>query len=987
MARRPQKLPTPDDVAAMAEAEAGGTLVASPVASTEKPGAAKPAPEPTTQEAVVQQTETQDPQEETPVPVRRGRGFRKPAPDEPRTADPRERMERPDPRERMERPDPRERMERPDPRDTDPRERPDPRMRPMPQRDEDNAQFSSPIGRFPGIRRSLGGSPNEEMAQPAQIRSVRDHLSKSLTDNERVKAKFKFRQKRPGRNGSQLYAAVGDFQAVGENWKERIAYEVAKSRGPGEYEGIAHTHDGKLIPGEEPWALEITEEEASLAGWVPQTHTQEETNVPIALSGSVAASPSTPTASTVLDEEMKARKEKANIEYLKARCESAKLEKDLARIQSDGAQDGSLGASTTEKPGMSEDTLKKIIDAEKGRVEAENKVLLAEAEARRISLAAEADRKQTAEVARVKSEAAEDRRKSDELLRGLREELTKREETSRTAVIDLQRSFESKLDKLVAEQVSDRREAERDRAAALAATQAAAATERPKAEKQARPEDYANAIAAVLAPLATGLSAIAGPVVTALMAKMSETPQQPDQMKQMTGMADIISKLMPKQEQPKQDAMEMTARTLELVRTALPPPIRPEDIAAAVTAAMGGPRRDEDRPQSQMAFTADLLQMVRQVNEISGPRAPAVVAEPEERPDVFEQMIETKERFERLGIPVSIGQNGEFGRPPEPPKSSVVREVIEGVRDALPAVGAVLAQYNSARQPQVDPELLKAFQLDQMKKRQAAAQARQGRKHQAQPGQQPRQPQRPLPPDQTPVVQRQPQPRPQQPRPQQPATTPAEAAAINQRAGIERQNASAGAPRPANGAPQTPATTQTNRFVPPTYEESANGLPVVAVQRRTKPAPGFVPTEALPRTADPKKAPELPVVNLQARGVVEDTDRPGPFHEEIGPDGLPSAKTWGELSRIAVGAIAANANPDDVAIILLERFPKSAGMVVSIGSSPATMDSVLVSLAGQAGAYAEIVGELASKTRSDPGKTWIASLIKSLMGSPVESIA
>ena len=105
--------------------------------------------------------------------------------------------------------------------------------------------------------------------------------------------------------------------------------------------------------------------------------------------------------------------------------------------------------------------------------------------------------------------------------------------------------------------------------------------------------------------------------------------------------------------------------------------------------------------------------------------------------------------------------------------------------------------------------------------------------------------------------------------------------------------------------------------------------------------------------------------------------------EQLSQDGNPTQKSWGELAGYLCGAINRLDDPDVAALALLERFPKSTAMVQTIGSTGGVdgLDVSLTTLAGSAGPYAGVVGELASKIRSEPGKGWATRLIATLSGS------
>lgn len=864
---------------------------------------------------------------------------------------------------------------------------------------------------FSAPRRTFGPTredQRDERVSPTQIRTIKEQVSKNLSDSERVYAKWKFKAKRPTKTGATLYAQIGDFLQVGDDWKQRIIESIAKTKGPGEYEGYCHTHDGKPIPEEAPWHLEISEEEAASAGWNPNAQEDNVVSQSLALTGSVASTgasgqPAPTKPEDILEEELAAKREKARIELLKHRVEATKIEKELQKVQnSDGPPD--------EKKGMSDEAVKRVIEAEKATAEANHKARLAEIEANNKAERLRLETEHAKAIAGMKSDMDTDRRKAEDALRALADahktqmssieqafenkmkelsnkfEATKRE----TTIDDIQRTFSDKLSK------TEERLAE-------AVKKIAEEKVRPE-EHKARPEEYAAAISNAFAPLLNGIGGILGPIATALIAKANqpppEPPKAPDPIKQFEAMAGAIEKMIPKQaEQPRVDPMEQVTRTLDLVKTVIPqqpPPPAAADIATAVANALAPhmPKRRDERERDPLEFAGQVMSMAQQFSSMRGSQV-----EHASRPDVLEQIADAKEKLESIGIPVHIG-GGVFEKDEEPAQQNMVRDIFDGVKDIMPAVGETVAKYVNSKKPDFDPELIREFQLEQLKKRQATMRRRQQAGMRPAPVQgqqapqplpqqqrpqavQPRPQQRALPPQapqqrqQAPVPQqRQQTPAPQQraPQPQQPAQHAAQL-----QTGAPQQQRQAQAQTQAQAAQQPRPQ---NRFVPKTYEQEEYGLPTVVIPRRPQVKSPEGPKEPVPQRAAAPKPPEV-VDHIPVR-VSGDSQQAQEFVEELDAKGMPTNRTWGELSNYAVTAMGRGDDPESVAITFLEKFPKAAELVMKIGSTGIdNLDSILTSLATEAGPYATTVGQLASAIRSDPGRPWATRLIQTLTGSTI----
>ena len=106
--------------------------------------------------------------------------------------------------------------------------------------------------------------------------------------------------------------------------------------------------------------------------------------------------------------------------------------------------------------------------------------------------------------------------------------------------------------------------------------------------------------------------------------------------------------------------------------------------------------------------------------------------------------------------------------------------------------------------------------------------------------------------------------------------------------------------------------------------------------------------------------------------------------ETLDENGLPTLKSWGELSAYASAAIAKGEDPPVAALHLLEQYPVAAKLVMNVASEMGGVDAIdtmLTNYAAEAGPYADVIGDLASKVRNE-GKGWAGHLILALRGSP-----
>lgn len=94
--------------------------------------------------------------------------------------------------------------------------------------------------------------------------------------------------------------------------------------------------------------------------------------------------------------------------------------------------------------------------------------------------------------------------------------------------------------------------------------------------------------------------------------------------------------------------------------------------------------------------------------------------------------------------------------------------------------------------------------------------------------------------------------------------------------------------------------------------------------------------------------------------------------------GLPNAQQWGELCASLTEAMDKKASPLNVARNLTRLYPTVAELIVTAGT-PEMVDAGLVEAAGEVGqVHGRAVMSLASKLRSDPGKTWAKEMIAEL---------
>jgi hypothetical protein len=910
-------------------------------------------------------------------------------------------------------------------------------------------------------------STRDDPPPPAQVKVIRDQVSKELAEGERVRAKWRFKAKRPSKTGATLYAQIGEFPQIGDDWKTRIITEIGKNKGPGEYEGTLFTYDGKQIPDEPPWHLEISESEALDHGWSKTA--QEEAPVTtaqpmMALTGSTHQ---VTTQQDVLEEELAAKREKARIELLKNRVEATKIEKELSRIQNDDPR-----GSKEDAPAMSKDHLDQLLIAERARLEAEHKAKIVEAEARHGTEIARAEADREKAINSLRSDMIEERRKAEDAAKAIKNDSERKDDQHKAALSSMQQSFDAKLNAL-AEKLTkgDREDAQKS---ALENIQRAfddklnkiAEQVTTKKEQPIRPEEYAAAIAGALSPLLSGLGAVVAPLATAFVAKMTqEPPKGPDPFKQMEALGSIVEKLVPKQVETKQpDQMELMTRTIELVKTAMPqqaPPASPTEVANAVASAIESkfPRRREEPHQDPFQFTAQVMGMAKQFADMT--TRPVEHTESHSA-DPFEAMAETKRKFEDLGIPVQIG-HGIFEEK-EPPQKNAMQDVFAGIKDVLPVVGEVVGKYVAGKQPEYDPELLRQFQVEQLKKKSQAqgkqtpqrqrqrqrplpsgqqqfqpqAQAQQSPQGQAQQAtpqaqrqlQPQRQPQPGVqrfqqPPVQpaTPQTPRTPQPaqqqvapqptqqaaQPQSPQPQRPAPQQTPKPAALATASFAQRVAAAAAAAQGKAPPVAPQPQKAPTAQPPTREQAQdpsrfvplqkalhkdlpNGIPVMDLPQKpnisskmakSEPVPVLIPqrhTSPTKQTSQHHQVVHIPTEIVQSEHKNAANE---PFIEEVDEEGQPTLRTWGELSKFACVSIERREDPNAAAATLLERFPKAAENVLKFGGQFGIdgLDAALTGLAGNAGPYASVVGDLASKIRFDAGRTWATGLIRALSGA------
>jgi hypothetical protein len=464
-----------------------------------------------------------------------------------------------------------------------------------------------------------GDSEDNEETEEAEIvgdaevtANIRDAME-TIPKKQRATMFYKFRQRKPAPNGRTLLRPVGEFSYSGskgdaEEAQAEVCDELAKF-GPGTYIGSPYTMDGKPVKNGTHWKVTITEEEARTVGWRPDGEEERQTAMSPTHQAVQPAEPAKPAAlnGTVLADEndivKEAAREEARIRLLTHKLQTTDLENQLEQKRQQGKKPEQQAAAPAQNA-MNEDSMRKLLEAERARIAAEHRAELAQAEADRRAEIARLEAEREKEVIRLKSESAEERRKAEESLKDLKGELSRKEAEHAAKLADLQRSLEGKFGNEMAqlqaslqrerdkereererekrerekeearkeaerakekereEKEKERLEREREKEEARKEAERAKEKEREEKEKEReraerdrerkerealmraperKPEDTAVAIATALGP-------ILAPLMTALGAKLTQAPPTPppppDPTAQMAAMATALQPIL-----------------------------------------------------------------------------------------------------------------------------------------------------------------------------------------------------------------------------------------------------------------------------------------------------------------------------------------------------------------------------------------------------------------------------------------------------------
>jgi hypothetical protein len=869
------------------------------------------------------------------------------------------------------------------------------------------------------------------------VSSTQDNLLRVLDkipENERAKLKFKFNVKKPNPKGGIYKNACGEFIAFGEDWQTKIKTTIGQLKGPGEYEGIPYDHTNKQIDGAEPWTFEIGEDQAREWGWQGQTDedkktSEDATRAAAALATSAPAGRqgvlvAVPQAAAPAVDPVEAVKKEA--EVTRAQIELEKAKQDLERTKKAILAQQSDVTPKKAEASESETFSKQLLDAERARIKAEEEAkgarAVADKEAELLRQKADNDKK----IAELKTEAAEAKSKADAALTELKGSLERREA-----------EFARKFDELKAAMTTDRES--RDR-------------ERDRETKKPNYAEIAAAVGAALGPLASAFA----PLAAALQSKLMEPAAKPEKTESpaamISAMAEVMEKFKPPAPPKQIDSMDIVRQTMDLVKASQPVPtaaaphidamdivkqtvelvkasqpatqkvtqVDPMDIVRQTVDLLkvAQPQGNSGQQQTPQAYMDQVLNTAERLQQAFGGRDHDDDREPT---DTLDLLVQSKEKLQRIGVPVQIGQQ-------EQEKKTMVRDLAEAAKEIIPSIGRAVAESGYFTRPQhkatapaapaketPDPAAAREQQRRkalhqqavnrEMARRRALAQ---GMGHPQGAGQQqPQQPQQPRPtpaPVQAPMQRSAPAPRPAPPPAPRPAPVQVPAAA----------------PAPAAQKSQDPS-----RFMPPAgpapYGLPTEGVPQYAPRpgfvptetppQRQMPAPGFIPTEAAPmQTLTPQQAEYMarkanaerveaarraaaqraavervaaqrveaaasastPVIEAHTPPVPVQTT-PAPVRAGQGP---PTAKMWGEICDYLVKAIRKPEDPEVAAVYLAENFPSAVQAILSnSGGNVELVEVGLMMLAGQVGAYGSTVSELASAIRVEPGKAWATQLL------------
>lgn len=808
---------------------------------------------------------------------------------------------------------------------------------------------------LPGRSPSIPPLPSDEAQDESSssngqsdLRALRASLMGDVKESEVIKGKLRIRQKKKTTNGQTIMSSVAELGIRGdEDWRTRAINELA-GKGPAEYIGIFYSNDGRPINEDEPLAIDVTEEIARDHGWKAPEPRVEQSSVPVVASKERELD-------KALSSEDPIKDAKVRIELTKLEIEQSKLAAELRRVSAADATAEATPTTTTKTatPEISPDMLRRLEEAERAKAAAERREAELKAKHEREAAVAELKAKHDRELADLKLQSETDKRAAERLVNELREDIKAKQSEHQKSMEALQGTMERRFAEL--------------------ATRAA--------EPPRKVEDTVAAIANAFAPLLKPVLEI-----------VTSRPAAPDPMKQMEAMAGVFEKMIPKQPAPKKeiDPLDLTAKVTEMAKNLIPAPqqgVTADQVAAIVAKELGG---KNNKPQDPMTFTKEIFEMARGFAEMQhGPSRGRDDDDDDDRDrelpepkDPLDVLLENKEKFEKLGMRVTNSDGKEIG-PPPPPPNTLAKDVIGGIKDLIQPIGGVLLQYAAGQEAKEELAKLKLANLkERQAKRVSSAKAVQGQQTQA-PAVRPQQPRAPQP-------QQQPQFRPQQPQ----APVQQQAQQFRpQPPQAQQRPPQQFRPQPPQGRPQVPQAPRPPQAPQAPRQPTPPGAGVVGVVNdgktpynvpvATVPAPRPVvktegPSEEIPQRGEPKKAPvyaeTMPTRQEQAAGVPP--GEPPPFREEVS-NGVPSFETWGHLAKLLIKAIDSNENPEDTAIVLLERFKFSSGEVLMLAKSQGLpyLDQALTALAHAGGPYASVVGEFASRVRSENGAAWITRLI------------
>jgi hypothetical protein len=682
-----------------------------------------------------------------------------------------------------------------------------------------------------------------------------ENVMANIPEHERAKIRFQFFYKKVGSQGPKI--AAGDYPAAGDDWTNKIKAELAKNKGPGSYEGRPKFASGTAVK-TDPWVFDIDEGFALDSGWsADKVEEVRLIGAPVpAVEKVVIKVPEGP----VKEDRVALAKE--NLEILKLEVESAKIKNDLAGVVAKNTPASESVKSVT--PATDPDITKRLLDAERARLDAEHEAALAKIEAAREAtflkgknehekaMAAlenerAADKRRSeeamaAEKRRAEEALAAEKRRSDDAIAALRTDITRKEDASRTEIGEVKRQ----LDRF-SQTLENKKDEKTDYAALGAAIAAAFAPITPIASAFAKKmlQDPPPPPAPPPAPDVAGMfSAMAQAMKSMQPPPPAAPPTPPDPTKMLEKSLDIVMTRFPVPAAPAPppppvDQMALVERVMSMVKTLQPPP-------AAAAAA----------PIDPMTFTKQVMEIAQGYASMAGggnhdrddDRAPTG--------DAFDTMLEAKGKLEKLGVVVQVGNT-----PPATveEKKGWVRDLFDGAKEAIPSLGEAVAKSGYFQNKSAEAQAKLALEQIEIRKnedlkKQREIQRRRQQFYQNQNRQQ--QPQRPQPqyrqvqqPQQAPqqmpqqvAPQQRPQPRQVAPAPQVPAQVAKPRPAQVQ---VPQQSP---APQQAPQKPQAPTNfgIPTGIYTPPPTMPPAP-YPVATIPRRAPPQKSAVPVEHFAR--------------------------------------------------------------------------------------------------------------------------------------------